>query len=210
MVPHPLHRISTEARAFTELRPPSATSSARFFSGGGNRFDYWRIAWHEFRSHPWKGVGAGSYDTDYFRMRRTTEDVTQPHSIELQGLAELGVVGGIGVLGLAGAVLFGLGRRFRRSRRSSAEAGLAVAAGGVFLTWLVHTSRASTAPLTASLGQPKGGPAKRFCRSAPFVPPGLIAASTSLHTGFVVGSPWWPIATRRMPVRTCRGTPWPR
>ena len=139
-VPHPLHRISTEARAFTELRPPSATSSARFFSGGGNRFDYWRIAWHEFRSHPWKGVGAGSYDTDYFRMRRTTEDVTQPHSIELQGLAELGVVGGIGVLGLAGAVLFGLGRRFRRSRRSSAEAGLAVAAGGIFLTWLVHTS----------------------------------------------------------------------
>jgi UDP-GlcNAc:undecaprenyl-phosphate/decaprenyl-phosphate GlcNAc-1-phosphate transferase len=139
-VPHPFHRISDQWRAFTQLRTPSATSSARFFSGGGNRYDYWRIAWHEFRAHPWKGVGAGSYDSDYFRMRRTAEDVTQPHSVELQSLAELGVVGGLGILSLAAAVLFGLRRRFRGARPSAMDAGLAVAAGGIFLTWFVHTS----------------------------------------------------------------------
>jgi len=139
-VPHPLHRISSEARAFTKLRPTSETVSTRFFSGGGNRFDYWRIAWAEFKGDPLKGVGAGSYTTDYFRLRRTQESITQPHSIELQALAELGVVGGIGVAGLVGGVLFGLRRRVRRARGSSAEAALAVAAGGVFLTWLVHTS----------------------------------------------------------------------
>jgi UDP-GlcNAc:undecaprenyl-phosphate GlcNAc-1-phosphate transferase len=139
-VPHPLHRISTEAHAFTQLRPTSETSSTRFFSGGGNRFDYWRIAWSELRGSPWKGVGAGSYPTDYFRLRRTSESITQPHSIELQALAELGVVGGLGVAGLAGAVLIGFGRRVRRAGRSSRDATISVAAGGVFLTWFVHTS----------------------------------------------------------------------
>jgi O-antigen ligase/polysaccharide polymerase Wzy-like membrane protein len=139
-VPHPFHRISSEARAFTELRPPTPTSSARFFSGGGNRFDYWRIAWGQLRDHPWKGVGAGGYASGYFRERRTAENLVQPHSIELQALAELGIVGGIGVAGLAGGVLIGLGGRLRRARRSPADAAIAVAAGGIFLTWLVHTS----------------------------------------------------------------------
>jgi hypothetical protein len=138
-VPHPLQRISNEARAFTQLRP-AGTGSARLFSGGGNRFDYWRIAWKEFRDHPVKGVGAGSYDAGYFLQRRTTEDITQPHSIELQALSELGLVGGIAVLGLIGGVLAGFLRRVARARRSSTDAGIAVAAGGIFLTWLVHTS----------------------------------------------------------------------
>ena len=60
---------------------------------------------------------------------------------------------------------------------------------------LPAASSVRIAPLTASFGQPNGGAAKRFWSSAPFVPPALIAASTSLQTALVVGSPWWPMAS---------------
>ena len=73
-----------------EQRPSGST---RFATAGGNRYDYWRIAVDEFASAPLGGLGAGNYTRDYFVERRTIEDVTQPHSLELQTLAELGLAG---------------------------------------------------------------------------------------------------------------------
>jgi UDP-N-acetylmuramyl pentapeptide phosphotransferase/UDP-N-acetylglucosamine-1-phosphate transferase len=138
-VSDPLGRAKTEYRSFTQLSQETGGSS-RFTSGGGNRYDYWRVAWHQFRDAPLRGVGAGNYDHTYFLERRTTEDIRQPHSIELQTLAELGVVGG-GLLALfVVVVLAGLVRRARAGRQDPGQAGLAVAAGGTFLLWLVHTS----------------------------------------------------------------------
>jgi UDP-GlcNAc:undecaprenyl-phosphate GlcNAc-1-phosphate transferase len=135
----PAHAISRQWTAFTKLQVTS-NDKTRFLSGGGNRYDYWRIAMDEFRGQPVRGVGAGSYQFGYFRERRTPEDIRQPHSLELQALAELGLVGGALVLAFIVAVLFGLVRRTSAARRSGAEAGVVVAAGGIFLVWLVHTS----------------------------------------------------------------------
>ena len=135
----PAHQVSRQWDAFTHLQV-TGSQRTRFLSGGGNRYDYWRIAWNEFRSEPLRGVGAGSYQFTYFKERRTTEDIRQPHSLELQALAELGIVGGALVLVFIGAILFGFVRRASAARGSPAEAGMVVAAGGVFLVWLVHTS----------------------------------------------------------------------
>ncbi len=55
-------------------------------------------------------------------------------------LGELGLVGGLGLLLFLGAVLADFARRVRAARRSPLDLGLAVAGGGMFLTWLVHTS----------------------------------------------------------------------
>ncbi len=44
--------------------------------------------------HPVAGVGAGGYTVAYYKQRRTTEAIENPHSIELELLAELGLVGG--------------------------------------------------------------------------------------------------------------------
>jgi hypothetical protein len=131
--------VSRQYDAFTKLQN-TANEKTRFLSGGGNRYDYWRVAVDEFRDEPVRGVGAGSYQFGYFKERRTPEDIRQPHSLELQALAELGVVGGALVLVFILAVLFGLARRASFARRSPAEAGMVVAAGGIFLVWLVHTS----------------------------------------------------------------------
>jgi UDP-GlcNAc:undecaprenyl-phosphate GlcNAc-1-phosphate transferase len=135
----PAHALSRQWDAFTKLQTTSSQDT-RFLSGGGNRYDYWRIALDEFRGEPLRGTGAGSYQFAYFKQRRTSEDIRQPHSLELQALAELGIVGGLLVLAFVAAVLAGFARRAVRARRSPADAGLLVAAGGVFLVWLVHTS----------------------------------------------------------------------
>lgn len=138
-VEDPAGTASRQLRAFTSLDPPG-TSGSRLASSGGNRYDYWRIAVAQFRSEPLVGVGAGNYDRTYFLERRTTEDVRQPHSIELQVLSELGTVGGLALALFFGGVLFGFARRALAGRRSRTDAAMAVAAGGMFLTWLVHTS----------------------------------------------------------------------
>ncbi|MGI8873773.1 MAG: O-antigen ligase family protein [Egibacteraceae bacterium] len=115
-------------------------SDSRFLSGGGYRYDYWRVAWGQFKDNPLKGVGAGSYDSTYFRERRTNEDIRQPHSLELQTLAELGLVGAAALTAFILAVLTGLALQARRARADEWERLLAVAAGGAFIAWLAHTS----------------------------------------------------------------------
>jgi O-Antigen ligase len=131
-------RVHSQYEAFVQLSPGSGGS--RLVSGAGNRYDYWRVALIEFRSAPVGGVGAGNYDTGYYLRRRTTEAITQPHSLELQTLAELGVVGGA----LLAAFLVAVGLGFRRAARSARHDLLArrvaVAAGGTFTVWLVQTS----------------------------------------------------------------------
>ena len=115
-------------------------SDTRFLSGGGNRYDYWRVAWLEFEDAPLRGQGAGNYDRLYFTERRTAEDIRQPHSLPLQVLAELGLVGALALLAFIGAVFAGLWRQARRAKGSTVRRVVTVAAGGTFIAWLAHTS----------------------------------------------------------------------
>jgi hypothetical protein len=139
VVGNPFTRISKEYDDFVNLRVATPTDT-RFLSGGGYRYDYWRIAWQEFKREPLHGVGAGSYDVDYFRDRRTNEDIRQPHSVPMQLLAELGLPGLLALLAFVGAVGAALWRTARRGRVSPGRRVLAVAAGGAFAAWLAHTS----------------------------------------------------------------------
>jgi len=140
-VGNPAQRVQDQWDSFRNLGSGSSVQSrSRFTSGGGNRYDYWRVAWSQLRHEPVHGDGAGSFDHAYFAQRRTTEDVRQAHSIELQTLGELGLVGGAALLLFLGAVLAGFLVRARRARTSPRDLGLAVAGGGMFLVWLVHTS----------------------------------------------------------------------
>lgn len=132
------HRIHTQYEAFVRLAP--AAGNSRLFSGAGNRYDYWRVALIEFRSQPLRGVGAGNYDVGYYLHRRTTEAITQPHSLELQTLAELGLVGAVLLAVFLTVVAIGLRRTARAARRSLLARGVAVAAGGAFTAWLVQAS----------------------------------------------------------------------
>lgn len=126
--------LRDQANSFAQR--DTSEGGPRFLSAGGNRADYWAVAVDVFRDYTVAGVGAGNYDTEYFRRRSSTEDVRQPHSLELQTAAELGLLGlvplGLLVLGGIAAVL--------RAARARAAPPAALAAAGVFVGWLVHTS----------------------------------------------------------------------
>ena len=98
------------------------------------------MALDQFAANPIRGIGAGNYDRTYFLERRTTEDIRQAHSIELQTLGELGIVGGALLAVFLVAIAVGFGRRAREAKNDLRARGLAVAAGGTFAVWLVHTS----------------------------------------------------------------------
>ena len=57
----PAHEISQQYDDFVNLRT-GGQSDTRFTSGGGYRYDYWRVAWREFKDRPLQGQGAGNYD----------------------------------------------------------------------------------------------------------------------------------------------------
>jgi hypothetical protein len=133
----PVGRVKSEYDAFVSLHVDEDVAT-RFSSGGGFRYDLWRIAADQFADSPFRGVGAGNYDTTYYRERRNPQPAPQPHSLEMQLLGELGIVGLLGLLLLVGGVLWGA---FRAERPPlQLERWVVVGATGVFLAWLAHTS----------------------------------------------------------------------
>jgi O-Antigen ligase/Tetratricopeptide repeat len=138
-VDDPVGKVSDQYESFTELEP-TVNGASRFTSGGGNRYDYWRIAWHQFTDHPLDGLGAGNYDRTYFLERQTDEDVRQAHSIELQTLGETGLIGALLLGAFFVAVFIGAWRRAAAARARPAEIGATVTALGMFTVWLAQTS----------------------------------------------------------------------
>ncbi len=135
----PVGRVKREYDNFVTLRN-SSDAGTRLLSGGGARYDYWRVSMDQFRAHPIRGVGAGNFPTTWYRERRAIENVRQQHSLELQALADLGVIGAALLAVFLVSVLVGLARRARAATGSRRSHFLAVAGGGTFLVWLVHTS----------------------------------------------------------------------
>ena len=73
---------------------PGTTPGDRLFSATSNsRTEYWRVAAADFRRHPVAGSGAGTFVREWYRERRIETGVQDAHSLYLETLAELGVVG---------------------------------------------------------------------------------------------------------------------
>ena len=136
-------RVDREYDSFVALGATQAgvaPTSSRLVSGGGNRYDYWRVAVDVWEDHPVEGIGAGGWVVPWFAERATAEDVRQPHSLPLETLAELGVIGvlllGLFVGGVGWAAVAGA----RRAAHRRQDAPLLVAGTGLVAAWLVHTS----------------------------------------------------------------------
>jgi UDP-GlcNAc:undecaprenyl-phosphate/decaprenyl-phosphate GlcNAc-1-phosphate transferase len=143
------HRIEHDVRnqwdSFTHLAGPSGTalssaSQSRLLSGAGNRYDYWRIAWRLWKDHPLLGVGAGNYPRSYYELRATTEDIEQPHSVELQSLAELGLPGALLLTCFILGAGWGTARMAKRARAAALSRALMVGGLGILVAWLAQTS----------------------------------------------------------------------
>jgi hypothetical protein len=132
---------TSRARIAAPVRPAgSDRGRTRLLLGAGNRYDYWRIAWRLWSEHPIFGIGGDDYTRFYYQRRATTEDIDQPHSLELQLLAELGWIGALLLASFLGAVGWAAVRMRRHAQVSATTRALLVAAAGAFGVWLGQAS----------------------------------------------------------------------
>jgi tetratricopeptide (TPR) repeat protein len=116
---------------------PPSESESRFASAGSNRYDFWTVAWDGFEDEPIRGLGAENFQRLYLREGASTEKPRYPHSLELEVLSGLGIVGAL----LLGGALLALTIAGCRALFASPQArGAAAAALGMFAYWLLHAS----------------------------------------------------------------------
>jgi O-antigen ligase len=73
---------------------------------GAGRHDFYRVAVDSFEEKPLLGHGAGTYEFSWERLRSIDIPVHNAHSLYLEAFSELGLVGGLAMLGLFGALLW--------------------------------------------------------------------------------------------------------
>lgn len=97
------------------------------------RLSLWKAALRIYRTDELHGTGAGTYALYYTRYRTEELDVTDAHSLYLQSLAELGIVGFLLIVVVALGMLAGLAARVRGPDR-----GLYAAVFALALGWAIH------------------------------------------------------------------------
>jgi hypothetical protein len=121
-----------------QLRSPlPEAGAARLKDVGSNRYAYWRVALDAFSHHPLVGTGPSGFGVEWARERRIDENVRDAHSLYLETLAELGLVGLAALaLLLAGMMGVGAGVGARDPRLAAGlVAGLAVWATHAAVDW---------------------------------------------------------------------------
>ncbi|HEY6551055.1 MAG TPA: O-antigen ligase family protein [Solirubrobacterales bacterium] len=72
---------------------------------GAGRHEFYKVALEAFGEKPVLGHGAGTYQFSWTQLRTIELPVHDAHSLYLEAFAELGVIGGLLVLGLIGMLL---------------------------------------------------------------------------------------------------------
>jgi hypothetical protein len=124
-VPEPLEAIDRGDFVTTHL-----------LSGGGNgRWQFWSSSVDAWEDHPVLGVGAGSFEHWWAEHAPHTQFVRDGHSLYLESLGELGLVGFLLIVALAGV---GVGVGALRALRSTGDARVTTSAlTGAFVAYAV-------------------------------------------------------------------------
>ena len=99
------------------------------------RLDHWNVALDAYRADRIKGAGAGTYQLLWARDRPYRFTVVDGHSLYIEVLGELGLVG---FLALVAALLTLLGGLARRALRHDGRRPLYAAVLAVTVAWAVH------------------------------------------------------------------------
>jgi hypothetical protein len=132
------HVLRTQYDGFVKgnVVDPGADKRQRLTAAGNNgRLATWRVGRDAFESQPLHGTGAGTYELAWQRERPGRLKVIDGHSLYLETLAELGVVGLVLLAIALGGILLGLARGLRRPDRHAHAAVLAAA-----LALLLHAA----------------------------------------------------------------------
>ena len=187
--------IANAGKIADEFRGGEVTNSPdRFRSlSSNNRLEWWGEARDIFRADPLVGAGANTFEVARKRYRETASPVTQPHSVPLQFLAGLGVVGLALFAALVAAAAAAAARALRRLEDGERDAAAALSVA--LALWLAHALVdydwdfvAVTGPAffaagaLAAAGRPSRGAAR------PLV--ALAAAALAVAAALSVVTPW--------------------
>jgi O-Antigen ligase len=112
--------------------PPTGATASRVVSTDSNRYAYWRVALDEFADHPLRGAGSGAFRVAWRQERTVPEAAVDAHSLYVETLAELGLVGLALLVALLVAVAM-CGRRAYRAAPAAAAGPIAALA-----VWALH------------------------------------------------------------------------
>jgi hypothetical protein len=119
-------------------RPPTVADTAGerdvlARGGSSGRWQFWTAAYDAFETEPLRGIGAGGYPTWWNQHGSLPSDTGNAHSLAMDTLSELGLLGIAAVLGFFGATLVaGVGRvRAGPVGDGAAAAALALFAAGL-------------------------------------------------------------------------------
>lgn len=131
-VPRQYHRFVDDTRPAGSAQDPRLRLTGAFSTG---RIEQWNIALKGFREQPLHGAGAGTYQLFWESRRSSDGAVRDAHSLYVEVMGELGIVGLVFVVAALLAILLGLARRSRGPNRAlyatilAAGVSWAVAAG---------------------------------------------------------------------------------
>ena len=114
--------------------PAFGATSARLVSAGSHRYDYWRVALDTFADHPVLGVGSGGYGVAWLEARPQPERIRDAHSLPVETLAELGLIGFLLLLTAGGGIAL-CARRVQ-----AADPALAAGPIAALIAFSLHTS----------------------------------------------------------------------
>jgi O-antigen ligase len=209
---HPIRRLD-------DFRKPPATGSTDnidatshlLTSAGSGRWQFWTAAGDEFVAHPLIGGGAGSFGRWWDRHGSFPYTVQDAHSLYLETLAELGLVGFALLAGMLGVGVASIGRRVRRGRGEERRTTAALAgslaafllAAGIDWLWEVPAVTAVAFVLLGLLVGPATAiPPRPRLQELPFAPR-QVAARQRLALGVAaLAFGWLLICAQALPLLT--------
>ncbi|HKP22206.1 MAG TPA: O-antigen ligase family protein, partial [Thermoleophilaceae bacterium] len=114
--------------------PQAGAQTARLSSLDSMRYEYWRVALETFAGQPLAGTGSGGFRVEWMRERPVRDAAVDAHSLYLETLAELGLLGAAALL----AFLAGLAMSARRAMLAERRAVVGLVA--LLVTYLVHAA----------------------------------------------------------------------
>jgi hypothetical protein len=179
-VDHPVGFAQDKWRSFKHVPAQEATST-HLLTLGSYRYDAWRVALDEFDRHPLAGIGSRGFGPAYLEHRRSPDTPVRAHSLWLDALSELGIVG---LILLVAALALPLESVVGRTL--AGEVGATAAFGGAAY-WLVHASvdwiwtvPACGVPFFLLLGAGGSGGERRPLGRGPAVATAAVAAALVL------------------------------
>ena len=134
---HPFRFISRQWNGFSQPQVAYSASS-HFVDVGSTRYDFWRVSLDALLAHPIGGLGQDNFADYYLVHRRTLNETSATHSLEMRLLAHTGVVG---FLLFAAFLVAALRPALRARRRGDAlTRGVAAAALMPLVVWVIHGS----------------------------------------------------------------------